>query len=172
MVGDWIDYAGTMYKINPSGPSTAANTFISVHTLVAHLGIKTAPGTNPAYIAVEEFLFGVGDRNGGPTVNAGSPLLPIAQETSTRVAMVAFTTNSTAGATLPGGNIFGIYVDPTNGDETEVPFPNGNPTNPISLLTMPTEAAYAGQPPITAAPPESWPMPPAPVSFIGNILSN
>lgn len=130
MVGDWIDYAGTMYKINPLGPNTGANSYISIHTLTAHMGIKTAPGTNPAYIRVEEFLFGVGDRNGGPTVNAGDPSTPIAQETSSRAVLVSFTTNSDPnGNNLPRGSIFGISVNPTNGVETEVPFPNGNPGN-------------------------------------------
>jgi hypothetical protein len=120
MVGDWVDFSGTLYKIDPALGPGRANTFISVHTLTAHLGIKTQPGDQPAYIRVEEFLFGVGDRNGGPTV-AG-----ITQETSTRVAMVAFTTDSNAGgANLPGGAIFGIYVDPT-GAEILQPFPNGS----------------------------------------------
>ncbi|MHB8069308.1 MAG: hypothetical protein ACYDIC_15560 [Desulfobaccales bacterium] len=107
-VGDWVDYGGTLFKINPLGPNTPANMFVSVHTVVAHLGIKTAPGTQPAYIFVEGFLFGVGDRTGGPTVNAGAPPTPVAQETSTRVSMVAFTTDSDAnGVNLPGGVILG-----------------------------------------------------------------
>ena len=76
MVGDWIDYAGTVYKINPLGPNTAANMWVSVHTVVAHLGVRTTLGTQPAYIYVESFLFGVGDRNGGPTVSAGITLPP------------------------------------------------------------------------------------------------
>ena len=75
MVGDWVDYAGTVFKINPLGPNTAANTFVSVHTLTAHLTVKTAPSTNPAYIRVEGFLFGVGDGNPGtgPPAFAGEP---------------------------------------------------------------------------------------------------
>ena len=36
----------------------------------------------------------MGDRDGGPTVTAGSPPTPITQETSTRVTMVSFTTDS------------------------------------------------------------------------------
>jgi hypothetical protein len=120
MVGDWVDYSGTLMKIDSAGPTRPVNMFVSVHTLTAHLGVKTAPGTQPAYIRVEEMLFGVGDRNGGPTV-AG-----IAQETSTRVVMVAFTTDSNPnGVNLPGGAIFGVYVDPT-GAELLQPFPNGS----------------------------------------------
>ena len=68
MVGDWVDFAGTVFKINPLGPNTAANTFVSIYSLTAHMSVKTAPGTTPAYVRVEEMLFGVGDGNGGPTV--------------------------------------------------------------------------------------------------------
>ncbi len=129
MVGDWVDYGGTVFKINPLGPNTAANMFISCHTVTAHLGIRTALGTQPAYIAVEGFLFGVGDRNGGPTVNAGNPAGPITQETSTRVSMVAFTTDTDPNIlppnpALPGGVIKGI--DNENGQFPV--FPVADPT--------------------------------------------
>lgn len=125
MVGDWVDISGTMFKIDPTGPRLSTNEYISVHTLTAHLGIKTAPGTVPAYVRVEEFLFGVGDGQGGPTVSAGNPPTPIAQETSTRVQMVAFTTDSDAGGlNLPTAALFGIHVL-ADGTEVEQPFPNG-----------------------------------------------
>lgn len=132
MVGDWVDFSGTLMMIDPTAPAGAvparhdpANMFVSVHTLTAHLGVKTQPGTQPAYTRVEEFLFGVGDSAGGPTVAVGGNA--IAQETSTRVALVAFTTDADpTGANLPGGAIFGISVDPTTGAETEIGFPNGN----------------------------------------------
>jgi hypothetical protein len=125
MVGDWVDVSGTIFKINPGGDNTPANQFLSVHSLTAHLGIKTAPGTDPAYVRVEEFLFGVGDGSGtGPTV-AG-----IAQETSNRAVLVAFTTDSDRALPqgspgLPGGALYGIYVDPA-GTEIPQPFPNGS----------------------------------------------
>lgn len=112
-VGDWIDYSGTVYKINPLGPNTAANMWVSLHTVVAHLGIRTTLGSQPSYIFVESFLFGVGDRNGNPTVSAGAGPTPITQETSTRVSMVAFTTDTNPNAgkndpTLPNAVIYGI----------------------------------------------------------------
>jgi hypothetical protein len=142
MVGDWVDFAGTVFKINPLGPNTAANTFVSIHTLDAHLTVKTTPGTNPAYVRVEGFMFGVGDRNGGPTVSAGSPLTPIAQETSTRVVLVSFTSNSDptllkGDPSLVRGSLFGVDVDPVSGVETEWPFPNGNPGNPDFAINDP-----------------------------------
>ena len=139
MVGDWVDYSGTLFKINPFGPNTPENSFVSIHTLTAHLGIKTAPGTTPAYIRVEGFIFGVGDPNNGPIVNAGDPPQPIRQETSTRIGMVAFTTDSNpAGVGLPTANVYAIVVDPTTGAENEVLFPNGNgATNPEIAIDDP-----------------------------------
>lgn len=112
-VGDWIDYGGTLFKIDPIGPNTAANMFVSIHTISAHLGIRTVLGTQPSYIAVESFIFGVGDRAGGPTVSAGNPATPIAQETSTRVSMVSFTTDTDpnllqGNPALPNAQIMGI----------------------------------------------------------------
>ncbi|MFP5213345.1 MAG: hypothetical protein ACLGPL_08200, partial [Acidobacteriota bacterium] len=138
MVGDWVDFSGTTFKIKPRGSNRPVNQYVSVHTLTAHLGVKTIPGTLPAYVRVEEFLFGVGDGSGtGPTVQAGTPPTPIAQETSTRATLVAFTTDSDAtqinntclsppSPTLPGGALFAIAVDPVTGAETELQFPRGS----------------------------------------------
>lgn len=127
MLGDWVDVSGTWMKINPAGNNGPANQFLSVHTLNAHLGIKTASNTNPAYIKIEGLLFGVGDGFGGPTT-AG-----IGQETSTRVALVAFTTDTMLlgnKAQYPA-SIYAIDKDPVTGAETELLFPNGNgATNP------------------------------------------
>lgn len=134
MVGDWVDVSGTIFKINPAlGGNAPVNQYISAHTLTAHLGIKTAPGTKPAYVRTEGFIFGVGDRNGGPTVSAGTPPTPIAQETSTRVSLVAFTTDSNPalliGAPgLPTASLVGVFYAP-NGQIQEIPFPNGDGTN-------------------------------------------
>jgi hypothetical protein len=124
-VGDWVNFSGTLMKINQTGPNTAANMFMAVHSLTAHLSVKTQPGTQPAYVRVEEFLFGVGD--GNPNIQ-GPTVAGIAQETSTRAAMVAFTTDSdpTLGATnLPGGALFGIDVQP-DGSRILQQFPRGS----------------------------------------------
>lgn len=132
MEGDWIDYNGTVMLLDPTltratGRDDPANMFVSVHSITAHLGIRTAHGTQPHYLRVEEFLFGVGDAtNTGPTV------LNIAQETSTRVALVAFTTDTDGVAADVGGTILGIHVDPATGAEQELQFPNGS-----SLLSPP-----------------------------------
>jgi hypothetical protein len=135
MVGDWIDFSGTLMKLDPAGSNVRQNMFISVHSLTAHLGIKTAPKTNPAYIRVEEFLFGVGNAgNTGPTVQG------IAQETSTRVVLVAFCTDTQGNA--PGTkNAFPLRImgisNPFGGVESEVEFPNGGgPINPNPEIQM------------------------------------
>jgi hypothetical protein len=85
MVGDQVNYAGTLYKIDPAGLNTAANTYISAHTLEDVLGIFTAPGVPPAYVFVEAFLIGTG----------GAAVQGIAQEASTRLTVVGFTTDPT-----------------------------------------------------------------------------
>lgn len=142
MVGDWVDFAGTVFKINPLGPNTAANTFVSIYSLTAHMSVKTQPNTVPAYVRVEEMLFGVGDGSGGPAVLAGVPPTAISQETSTHVTMVSFTTDSDptlqkGDPSLQKGNIFGIYVTPGTGQEVEQPFPNGNTSNPDFAIDDP-----------------------------------
>lgn len=108
MVGDWVDYSGTLMKIDPAGPNTAANMFISVHTLTANLGIYTAPGTQPAYMNASVLI----GTNGSP-VTAGDPPTVIPEERSTRITTEGFCTDST--------NIVDFYaidVDPASGAET------------------------------------------------------
>jgi hypothetical protein len=67
-VGDYITYSGTLVSDSGSQgpfPSTDA-TYISAHTVVAHLGIYTAPGADPAYVAIDVSILG----NGGVAVPA------------------------------------------------------------------------------------------------------
>lgn len=128
-VGDWVDVGGTIFKIDPNLGNGPRNQYISAHTVAAHLGMRTAPGTVPAYIQTEEFLFGVGDRNGGPTVGG------IAQETSTRAVLVAFTTDPTGfPIDTPGAaSLFGVYYAP-DGSVQEIPFPNNDPGTPFITI--------------------------------------
>jgi len=60
MVGDWIDYSGTLVMLDPAGPNSSANTYIAIHTLDAQLGIYTAPSVPPSYLGAEAFLIGTG----------------------------------------------------------------------------------------------------------------
>lgn len=85
MVGDQVDYAGTLYKIDPNGPNTPANLYISAHTLSDNLGIFTAPGVPPAYVTVEEVLIGTG----------GAGVQGLLQEAATRLTVVGTTTDPT-----------------------------------------------------------------------------
>jgi hypothetical protein len=102
-VGDWVSYSGTLFKIDAAGPNVPANMYISAHTLNAALGIFTAAGTPPAYVAVEEALIGV----------AGEPIPGILQEATTRLFVVGFTTDPTRFV-----DIFAVDVNPCNGQET------------------------------------------------------
>jgi hypothetical protein len=77
-VGDYVTYSGTLF-------ADAAGQFISAHTIVASLGIFTAPGVMPAYVSIEDLLLGVG---GTP-----NPLFP--QEAVEKLVVVAFSTDPT-----------------------------------------------------------------------------
>jgi len=57
-VGDYVNYAGTLIADNPADP--ASTTYISAHTIIANLSIRTVPGTNPVYVAIEVGLMGTG----------------------------------------------------------------------------------------------------------------
>jgi len=97
MVGDQVVYAGTLFKINPLATvidpvtgltipdNTAANTYISAHTLEDVLGVFTAPGIPPAYVTIEDFLIGTN----------GAAVQGLLQEASTRLTVVGFTTDPT-----------------------------------------------------------------------------
>ncbi len=116
-VGDTVDYAGTLYKIDPTLPFTAANSYISVHTLNADLGIFTRPGTRPCYVAVEAFIVPTAQTRNAPPVFAGSPRTSIPLENTTRVHIVGFTTDPTRLIDLKR-----IQVNPISGAETFVTF--------------------------------------------------
>jgi hypothetical protein len=77
MVGDWIDYSGTLAK------DSLGNQYISAHTVQANIGVFTAPGVQPAYTFVEGILLGTG----------GSPVNNLIQEATTRIFIVGFTTD-------------------------------------------------------------------------------
>lgn len=115
MVGDQVVYAGTLYKIDPLKTilapdgvtlipdNTAANSYISAHTVEDVLGIFTAPGVPPAYVYIEAFLIGTN----GAAVNG------ILQEASTRMTVVGFTSDPTRLV-----DIYAIDVNPCSGQET------------------------------------------------------
>jgi len=114
MVGDTIDYAGALMKINQAGPNTAANTFFSLHALAAELGVFTQPGVQPCYVAVEAFLMPTAEVRNGPPAFGGNPLTSIPLENSTRAVVVGFTTDPSQFV-----DVYAIDVDPASGAETE-----------------------------------------------------
>jgi hypothetical protein len=78
-VNDYITYNGTLVKDN-------GGQYLSAHTIVANLGIFTAPGTMPAYVSIEVLLLGAG--------GAQNPLFP--QEAVEKLRVIAMTTDPTS----------------------------------------------------------------------------
>jgi hypothetical protein len=96
MVGDWIDYSGTLAK-DGTGP------YISAHTVQANLGIFTASGIQPSYVTVETILLGSG----------GDAVKGLAQEATTRIFIVGFTTDPSRMI-----DVNAVDVNPCTGVET------------------------------------------------------
>ncbi len=125
MVGDYVNFAGTLMKLNPAltvtaafladpvtglpiatiplYDSTAANTYISAHTVGSNVGIFTQPGMAPAYLKVEDLLIGTN----------GAAQAGILQEASTRLTVVGFTSDPTRLV-----DVNAIDVNPCTGAET------------------------------------------------------
>lgn len=86
-VGDYISFSGTLkmaQELDAAG-NPLVYAYISAHTIIANLGIYTAPGVKPVYVALEETLVGT---------NA-LPLANLPQETTSRVRVEGFTTDPT-----------------------------------------------------------------------------
>lgn len=106
VVGDYVTFAGTLAH---DGPIPAANMridpahlFISVHTMVANVGIYTKPGTYPAYVSLEESLLGTSgpvDLCGGGGVTAA--------ECQDRIKVEGFTTDPSRTV-----NVYAIHSPP------------------------------------------------------------
>ncbi|MFJ1253575.1 PKD domain-containing protein [Cupriavidus sp. CuC1] len=97
-VGDHVTYSGTLVSDRGvQGPyTTTDSTYVSAHTLIANLGIFTAPFTDPAYVAIDVTILG----NGGIIV-------PANMEAVVRTRFEGFTTD-------PSRNIhlYGVDVAP------------------------------------------------------------
>jgi hypothetical protein len=106
MIGDWINYAGSL-------AADAIGQYMSVHTVIANLGIYTTPGTQPSYVSVETILLGTG----------GIPVAGIDQEITTRIFMVGFSTDF-----LSLVDINAVDVNPCSGVETLRLLGNADPT--------------------------------------------
>ena len=104
-VGDYIDYSGTLLAdaYNENLPFVSPY-YISAHTINAHLGVYTYPGTKPVYVMIESLLAGT---------NA-LPIQNISQEVTARINVVGFTTDPSAPV-----DIFAMDVDKVTGVVTD-----------------------------------------------------
>lgn len=109
VIGDYIDYLGTL-KIDPSsGP------YISAHTLLANVGVFTQPGTQPVYAAIEVLLTGTG----------GLPVANLPQEATTRLKVEGFVTDPTMLV-----DIYAMDIDPYTGATSDRLLGTADPGNP------------------------------------------
>jgi hypothetical protein len=110
MVGDWINYSGTVAK------DSLQQSYISAHTIIANLGIFTTPGTKPTYISVETILLGA----------EGTPVDTLDQEVTTRIFIVGFTTDP-----INLVDVNAVDVDPCTGNETLRLLGTADPTTQV-----------------------------------------
>ncbi|KAA0982931.1 hypothetical protein [Pseudomonas sp. ANT_J28] len=120
-VGDFISYAGTLFK------STTAGTpdYISAHTIEANIGIYTQPGSQPSYLAIGEFGIGTADP-------AATAINGVAQETQDRIFLEASTTDVKTPV-----DIYLIDVNPSTGVQTNrwvTPYEMTGECNPAQSL--------------------------------------
>jgi cytochrome c peroxidase len=99
-VGDQITWSGTLMKGDGKGPNGSDT--VSVHTLIANVGIFTQPGTLPVYLAIGEFR--VGNFTPTPVVNG------VPQELQDRLVLEAVVTDVTSIV-----DIYMVDVNPTTG---------------------------------------------------------
>ena len=123
MVGDYINYAGTLAK------DSAGRYYISAHTIDAWVGIYTEPGAAVAYINQEVSLVGTGTRTTDIVLNPVNGA-PIAQEVAPRTIKVeGFTTDPTRPV-----EVYTLEVNPATGDK-----------NPTRIGTVQPEAVPFGR---------------------------
>ncbi len=115
-VGDYIDYSGTLTAdVNTANSMFVSPYFISAHTINAHIGIYTYPGSKPVYVMIEGLLAGT---------NA-LPIQNIPQVVTGRVNVEGFTTDPSSLV-----DIFAMDVDKVTGVVTERLLSSVNPSGP------------------------------------------
>jgi K319-like protein len=130
-VGDWVSYAGTLVKdgAQPTvGPNpTVATGYVSAWQVIANVGIYTAPGTDPTFVAVDVTILGTGGIN-----QAG------VAEATIRTRFEGFMTDpfrlpgtdptcsdpnfKVSGQPCAAVDLFGIDVDPCTATQTDRPW--------------------------------------------------
>ena len=101
-VGDYIAYSGNLVA-EVDGTGAVTGQYMNSWGIIANVGVLTAPGTQPAYTAIDVMLLGTG---GIP-----DPLLP--QEAAVRTRIEGFTTDPTSFIDL-----FATDVDACTGAQT------------------------------------------------------
>jgi hypothetical protein len=115
-IGDYIDYSGTLLiDGNLANATYASPYYISAHTINAHIGIYTYPGTKPAYVMIENLLAGTN----------GLPINSIPQEVTSRIKVEGFTTDPSSMV-----DIFAMDVDKQDGLINERLLASVNPIGP------------------------------------------
>jgi hypothetical protein len=152
-VGDYVTFAGTLVRddglapptVGPYPPPPPAGvkppTYISAHTMIANLGIFTARGSNPAYVAIDVTILGVG--------GAAIPGFP--QEAAKRTRFEGFSTDPSRIVELYGIDV-GCDMTPSDRNwGSALPDP-GPPTGvvlgrwrfrpPTGVLNMPPSGVF------------------------------
>ena len=132
-VGDYIDYSGTLLIESnlPASSSYASPYYISAHTINAHVGIYTYPGTKPVYVMIESLLAGTN----------GLPIQNIPQEVTGRIKVEGFTTDPSSIV-----DIFAMDVDKQYGLINERLLGSVNPSGPPVVgraRFIPTAGSYS-----------------------------
>lgn len=131
-IGDYIDYSGTLltdsYILDPIHVSPY---YISAHTINAHIGIYTYPGSKPVYTMISTLLAGT---------NA-LPIQNIPQEATSRIKVEGFTTDPSSIV-----DIFAMDVDKVTGSVSDRLLASVNPSGPPVIgrvRFVPAAGAYS-----------------------------
>ena len=129
VIGDYVTFAGTLAHDGPVPAAgeriDPARIFISVHTMVANVGIYTKPGVDPAYVALEGSLLGTL----GPIALCGGTGINAA-ECQDRIKVEGFTTDPSRTV-----NVYAVHVIPP-------PQPNAGSTVRLLHSTAKEQAVF------------------------------
>jgi hypothetical protein len=132
-VGDRVTISGTLAEDD-------LGTYTEAWTVVANLGIDTRPGVDPAYVVVDELLFGTG----GAPVPHPSGVGVIAQDAALSMAITGFTTDPTRLV-----DAYAVDVDPATGAESERLIASMNPGSQVILNLYAAEALTSAYLPLS-----------------------
>ena len=128
-VGDQVTFSGTLAQ-------DGLGVFLEAWTVVANLGISTRPGVDPAYVAIDEAVFGTG---GAPVPSPGGGVL--LQDAVLQMTIAGFTTDATRLV-----DAYAVDVDPVTGAESLRIITSMNPASQLlfanSFVTDVLNLAY------------------------------